>query len=140
MNEHGFVKSVHKKLPTDLYKWKIHDSYTNGVPDAMYAGNKSILFVEYKYVPKLPSKASTPVKVSLSGLQTQWLNNFYDLGHNVAVIVGTENRQAVVLQHKTWSSPLPKETFEKNCVPFQEITTFILEVCTSPKKCIMKAV
>ena len=59
MNEHGFIKSVHRHLPTDIFSWKIHDTFTGGVPDAMYAGPAGILFVEYKYT-KLPKKP-TPI-------------------------------------------------------------------------------
>ena len=99
MNEHSFVKSVHRKLPVDLYKWKIHDSYTNGVPDAMYAGNKAILFIEYKYVPALPKIKTTPIKINLSKLQLQWLNNFVDMGHNAVVVVGTEDKNVLILQN-----------------------------------------
>jgi len=136
MNEHGFVRSVHKKLPTDLYKWKIHDSYTNGVPDAMYAGEKAILFVEYKYVPKLPAKNKTPIKINLSGLQLQWLNNFIDLGHNVAVIVGTEDKNALILRKKEWNTKIVKEDFLKNSIKINEIPNYILGVCTNQQNSI----
>ena len=136
MNEHGFVKAVHKKLPTDLYKWKIHDSYTNGVPDAMYAGKKGILFVEYKYVPELPAKDSTPVKINLSGLQLQWLNNFVDLGHNVAVIVGTEDKNALILQEKQWVTAPSKKDFLENSIKIKDISNYILGVCTDQQNCI----
>ena len=130
MNEHGFVRAVHKKLPTNLYKWKIHDSYTNGVPDAMYAGKKAILFVEYKYVPKLPAKNSSPVKINLSGLQLQWLNNFVDLGHNVAVIVGTEDKNALILKEKQWGKTILKAEFIQKSIKIKEIPDYILKVCT----------
>ena len=134
MNEHSFVKSVHRKLPVDLYKWKIHDSYTNGVPDAMYAGNKAILFIEYKYVPKLPSKKDTVVKLGLSGLQIQWLNNFVDLGHNVAVVVGTEGKNVLIMEDKTWNTPPSKENFLKNAIKTPDLQDYILNVCTGTQK------
>ena len=35
MNEHSFVRSIHNALHPDVYKWKIHDTYTGGVPDAL---------------------------------------------------------------------------------------------------------
>ena len=134
MNEHSFVKSVHRKLPVDLYKWKIHDSYTNGVPDSMYAGDKGILFVEYKYVPSLPKIKTTPIKINLSKLQLQWLNNFVDMGHNAAVVVGTEGKNILILQDKQWNTPISKENFLKKAVKTSDLSNFILNVCTNIEK------
>ena len=134
MNEHSFVKSVHRKLPVDLYKWKIHDSYTNGVPDSMYAGDKGILFVEYKYVPSLPKIKTTPIKINLSKLQLQWLNNFVDMGHNAAVVVGTEGKNILILQDKQWNTPISKENFLKKAVIPSDLSNFILNVCTNIEK------
>ena len=136
MNEHGFVKAVHKKLPTNLYRWKIHDSYTSGVPDAMYAGEKAILFAEYKYIPKLPARSTSPVKINLSGLQVLWLNNFVNLGHNVVVIVGTEDRNALILKEKEWDTPILKGEFLEKCIKIKDISDYILGVCTAQQKCI----
>ena len=134
MNEHSFVKSVHRKLPVDLYKWKIHDSYTNGVPDSMYAGDKGILFVEYKYVPSLPKIKTTPIKINLSKLQLQWLNNFVDMGHNAAVVVGTEGKNILILQDKQSNTPISKENFLKKSVKPSDLSNFILNVCTIIEK------
>ena len=134
MNEHSFVKSVHRKLPIDLYKWKIHDSYTNGVPDAMYAGDKAILFIEYKYVPALPKIKTTPIKINLSKLQLQWLDNFVDMGHNAIVVVGTEDKNVLILQDKQWNKPISKENFLKKAVKLPDLSNFILNVCTNIEK------
>jgi hypothetical protein len=44
MNEHSFIKSVHRKLPTSMVQWKIQDTFTGGVPGVMYGGPSGILF------------------------------------------------------------------------------------------------
>ena len=134
MNEHSFVKSVHRKLPVDLYKWKTHDSYTNGVPDAMYAGNKAILFIEYKYVPALPKIKTTPIKINLSKLQLQWLNNFVDMGHNAGVVVGTVGNNIFILLVILWNTPISIEIFLKKAVKPSDLSNFILNVCTNIEK------
>ena len=72
MNEHGFVRSVHRQLSPDVFVWKINDKYAGGVPDAFYAGPARCLFIEYKYV-KLPKRDTTLVKTSLSEQQKLWL-------------------------------------------------------------------
>ena len=56
MNEHSFVKSIHRKLPSNLYRWKIHDAFTGGVPDAMYAGPAGILLAHKKLVELIVNK------------------------------------------------------------------------------------
>ena len=46
------------------------------------------MFVEYKYVPKLPLRKNTIVRAKLSGLQFEWLTRRAEEGIPVAVIVG----------------------------------------------------
>ena len=90
MNEHGFIKSIHRYLHPNVHSWKIHDTYTGGVPDAMYSGPAGILFVEYKYVKNLPKRATTPIKHSLSALQLQWLERM-KVSAKAALILGVED-------------------------------------------------
>ena len=96
MNEHSFVKAVHRKLPPDVYRWKIHDTYTGGVPDAMYAGPAGLVFVEYKYLKSLPKKTTTPIKTGLSALQIQWLERMFVYKVLAIVIIGSP-KGAVIL-------------------------------------------
>lgn len=90
MNEHSFIKSIHRYLHPDVHSWKIHDTYTGGVPDAMYSGPAGVLFVEYKYVKALPKKSTTNIKHSLSALQVQWLDRM-NTSANAALIIGVED-------------------------------------------------
>ena len=96
MNEHSFVRSIHKALHPDVYKWKIHDTYTGGVPDAMYAGPAGVLFVEYKYIKSLPKRDDTIIRHSLSELQSAWLER---MKHSaaVALVIGIEDT-AIILE------------------------------------------
>ena len=110
MNEHGFIKSVHRHLPTDIFSWKIHDTFTGGVPDAMYAGPASILFVEYKYL-KLPKKKTTVIKTGLSALQLQWLDKLYIYNATPAVIIGTPSG-GIILTNQEWHKELKLKDFE----------------------------
>jgi hypothetical protein len=96
MNEHSFIKSIHNSLHPDVYKWKIHDTYTGGVPDAMYAGTHSVLFVEYKYIKTLPKRNSTNLRHSLSQLQLNWLNRVNQAAQT-ALIIGAENTGIILV-------------------------------------------
>lgn len=133
MNEHGFIKAVHGKLPkSDLLSWKIHDQFAGGVPDAFYAGPAGILFVEYKYVPKLPAKDTTVLRTSLSTQQKLWLDRFHEFGHPCAVIIGCEQR-AVVLESRDWNHDLFKSDFVKRAVNFADAAAYITNICIGAK-------
>ena len=113
MNEHSFIRAVHRKLPPHVMRWKIHDTYTGGVPDAWYAGPAGTLFVEYKYV-VLPKKSTTRIKVGLSEQQRLFLDKLKEYHLSCAVIVAHDNgatvfsppEVAVGLFLKSFSTPL----------------------------------
>ena len=126
MNEHSFIKSVHRYLPSDFFKWKIHDTYTSGVPDTFYAGPAGILFVEYKYVKNLPKKDSTCVKTTLSYLQIQWLNRMVEFNQNAALVIGCEDT-AVILTNKEWVNDLTKKEYLERAIPRKHVATWIVK-------------
>lgn len=128
MNEHGFIKAVHGKLPADLISWKIHDKFAGGVPDAFYAGRASTLFIEYKYVPKLPAKNTTVLKTSLSAQQKLWLDRYYSLSQKCAVIIGCEKR-AIILTKGAWHETITKEIFEEHAIDFSATAQIIANIC-----------
>lgn len=99
MNEHSFVKSVHRKLDKSVYVWKIADRYSGGVPDAMYAGPAGILFIEYKYI-KLPKRLTTVIKTSLSPLQEQWITQMQQWKHPTWLVIGA-NKSCLILNKLT---------------------------------------
>jgi len=123
MNEHSFIKSVHRKLPPEIFKWKIHDTFTGGVPDVMYGGPSGILFVEYKYVPKLPVKDSTLIKTTLAPNQIQWLNRMKDCGQKTAVIIGIE-KNAIILA-KSFTANITKEYYTEHKLTINDLCLFI---------------
>mgnify|MGYP000035334240 FL=1 len=88
MHESAFTNTIHKKLPTSVYRWKIQATMTGGIPDAYYSGDKADIWIEYKLLNKLPKRQSTLLIPKLSGLQSKWLKDRYTEGRNVAVILG----------------------------------------------------
>lgn len=124
MNEHGFVKAVHKHLSSDVYRWKINDRFTGGVPDAFYAGPASILFVEYKFIYQLPKKT---IKTGLSALQQQWLNRMSEYGLPCWVVIGTEKEGTAVLKDTSAElDVLPKDAFDP-ALTYKDVAMSILE-------------
>ena len=89
MREKEFINKIHKKLPKEIYKWKINDPYHGGVPDTFYSGPKGFAFFEYKYIQKLPKRGTSKIKVNLSAQQRAWLQRQYDYNMPVYYILGS---------------------------------------------------
>lgn len=128
MNEHSFIRAVHARLPPDLFRWKIHDTFAGGVPDAFYAGPASTLFVEYKYVKTLPKRDDTPIRTCLTPQQARWLNTLHDLNQPVALILGC-GELALVLLEKRWNTNISRKRFTEEAVPHKHIANWIERVC-----------
>ena len=101
MNESSFIKSIHRYLPSDLLTWKINDTFAGGVPDAFYAGNGGLLFVEYKYRPKFPARGSSLMGFGLRPQQVEWLNNLKSRGINTAVMAGCQDLVLITSTYDT---------------------------------------
>jgi|TARA_R110000787_G_scaffold101792_1_gene207446 hypothetical protein len=130
MDEHGFVKSLHLKLPKTVYKWKIHDVYAGGVPDAYYEGEEGCCWIEYKYVKSFPLRPTSIIKHSLSNLQKQWLRRANSNGQNAYVVIGSYDK-VVILSNKEWEIPLTNEYFDNNALPRQAVVNWITSICTT---------
>jgi len=122
MNEHGFIRSIHNYLNPSIYKWKIHDTYTGGVPDCMYAGPAGVLFVEYKYVDKLPKRVNTMIRHSLSPLQCAWLERMQQ-STPVALILGVKDTALII--SSDFSTNISKMTYIEESVSRQEVAKWI---------------
>ena len=122
MNEHSFVRSIHNALHPDVYKWKIHDTYTSGVPDAMYAGPAGTLFVEYKYVKSLPKKDTTVIRHSLSALQCAWLERM-KASTSVALILGVEDTALIIVDD--FPANISKSRYVEQSIPRKQVAEWI---------------
>ena len=129
MDEHGYIRSIHKKLPPDLYHWKINDTFQGGVADAFYRGNKRILFVEYKFIKTLPVRETTLIVPDCSVLQIKWLKDSYNDGVPTVVIVGSPHG-GVLFLHRAWEKGVCKQTFLGHTLPAAAIAAAIYSHCT----------
>lgn len=117
MNESGFTSSINKKLPSQVFSWKINCRFANGTPDAWYSALRSDLWVEYKFLQKFPVKG---VKPKLSALQLKWLKERHNEGRNVAVVVGSPNG-CLIYENLEWET----HKSVKQIVPKSEVVKFI---------------
>lgn len=86
--ENQFIESVHDYLLTKLpYHMKNHNEYVGGIADVWYSGAVSDMWIEYKYLEKLPPRKLT---LKLTALQKEWLKDRYYENRRVYVVLGTK--------------------------------------------------
>ena len=127
MNEHSFIKAVHRSLPSEIYRWKIHDTYTGGVPDAFYAGPAGMIFIEYKYIKEAPKRKTTKIKNTLSPLQIAWLTKMESFGHAAAAVIGVGNNAIVLESSDIWSHDIAFEWYQQNLIARKDFTQWLYD-------------
>lgn len=125
--ENTYINSVHKHLPDGVYHMKTNNPYVAGIPDCYYSGDAGALWVEYKFVAKLPARV--PVPVDLSKLQRHWLAGRHAEGRNVAVIVGSPEG-GIILRVPQLDMEITAYVFRERMVARQYIASWIAEQTT----------
>lgn len=119
--ENKYIAGVHRKLPGG-HAEKMHNPYRRGTPDVFYSGMLSSLWVEYKFIAKIPKSAN--ILPELSQSQLEWCEARYREGRAVAVIVGSPEG-GVVFRHLEWMSPMPADIFRRRLQPKEDIALWI---------------
>ena len=126
--ETTFIAAVNKHIPKSVYRMKNNNQYTGGIADVWYSGRDNDLWVEYKYLPKLPTRVDIDVMKLLSPLQQAWLRDRRMEGRNVAVIVGCPE-DGVVLTDRQWELELTIQNFRTLLRSKQELGEWIFLQC-----------
>jgi hypothetical protein len=125
--ESNFIAKIHKRLPAAIYRMKTNNPYVAGIPDCYYSGSVGELWVEYKFVPKIPINGM--VKVALSALQRQWLEGREVEGRNVGVVVGSP--EGVVIFHgAAYPEEMSAAHFRIAMIDIEEVAEWITEQTT----------
>ncbi len=129
MNEHGFIDAVHRRLPADpsFMKWKIHDSFAGGKPDAYYCGPLNDLWVEYKFI-ELPKRVTTQIYPDLSELQIDWLRFLDACRRPVWVVVGSPKLAGIFSVQEALDG-FTKPQYLGRAVSFKDLASRITEHC-----------
>jgi len=106
MTETGFTRSIMRKLPPEIYRWKIMNIMQNGVPDCWFSGSAGDLWLEIKYI-TAPKRINTKIHPDLSDLQRKWLNERHQEGRNVAVLLGSDIG-CYIFRNRQWDSHIRK--------------------------------
>ena len=120
MNEHGYIKSIHRVVKRDFPEitlWKIHDTYAGGVPDAFYTGPEGYIFVEYKYIKNPPKREQTLINLTkptiLSMNQQKWLEDRSRHNISIAVIIGSPTG-SIICPDLSWKEPITSRDLRNN--------------------------
>jgi hypothetical protein len=123
--ESRFILRVHKILKArGTYFEKNHNMYRSGQPDVLYSGKKGCLWVEYKYLAKLPARDTTVIKPDLTAQQARWIANRSKEGRNVWVILGCPEG-GVFLNHEQRTFGLSLAQYKNQLVPVKSIAEAI---------------
>lgn len=122
--ETRFYTAVHKLLPRNLHREKMHNVYRGGTADVWYSGNADDLWVEYKWLAKLPRNALVRLDKLLSPLQQQWLTGRHEEGRNTVVILGTPEG-AWICEGTTWKQPLDPVIIRTQVITKRNVADYI---------------
>jgi hypothetical protein len=102
--ENSFISGVHRQLDLKkVYKEKMSNPWRSGTADMWYSGSEGDVWIEYKFIPKVPKSAA--ISPDLSPRQRKWLRDRYEEGRSVAVVLGHPDGAYVYLDC-TWEDPI----------------------------------
>lgn len=119
--ETTFISSVHRLIP-QVYAEKMANPWRSGTADVWYSGTRGDLWVEYKFIEKIPR--SEEIIPDCSPLQRRWLANRLAEGRNIAVVLGTRTG-GVIYQNGDWNFPSSQEQLIVRLVSRKDIADWI---------------
>lgn len=135
MIESDYTSRVHSKLSANIKAWKIRDDFQGGVPDAYYMHLKpdtdcpQPMFIEYKFLQKLPAKDSTVIKPDLSKLQIKWLEDIIkSKSAKARVVIGAKmghTSKGIMLNLEEALLGISCAEFKKRCIEYDKMAELI---------------
>ena len=130
--ENTFRAGVHKYLPAELHWEKMNNAYSSGTADNWYDGTKADLWIEWKYLPRVPKRGTIWLckpdikSPGLSRLQQKWLRDRYVNGRNVCVIAGCPDG-GVILCDLAWEQPMTADEFRSKLLSRKLLAEWIIK-------------
>lgn len=123
--ENTFISGVHRqKALKKVYSEKMSNPWRAGTADVWYSGELGDIWIEYKYLPKVPkSKAILP---DLSPRQRKWLRDRWTEGRSVAVVLGHPDGAYVYL-NCTWEDEQDSTALIEGSISRSQLAEWIRE-------------
>jgi hypothetical protein len=117
--ESTFYRGVHRLFKRIVpYFEKMSNPFVSGTADVWYSGDRGDLWIEYKFIPRIPRNAE--ILPDLTPRQIRWLNGRHDEGRNIAVVVGCPEG-CVMYRNKEWLVPLSGAEFKERLISKNEL-------------------
>lgn len=132
--ETTFISSIHRRLPTDLYRIKNNNTYNAGQADVWYSGPGGDPWIEYKFI-SVPVRDSTVIDLvggkvpELSHLQQDWLRSRHAEGRTVGVIVGSKDG-GVWFPGGAWDTTYTAKDFREWLLSRDQLAKIIIGLTT----------
>lgn len=128
--ENRFIYAVHRLLPPNVYREKMHNPYRGGTFDVWYSGRFTDLWIEYKWIAKAPKKVRAVP--ALEPLQLKWGVGRHEEGRSVFVVVGCPDG-GVVFPRKAWEEGVSAEEFRRTLLTKFALAKWIFDFATGEK-------
>jgi len=128
--EATYRNSIHKKLPTTIYKASVGGAYVAGVPDVYYEAKRKAIWIEWKYYQKLPPTIDLldqKKSVKVSVLQKRWLDRAWENNKNAYVICGSPQGGRVYTPMQL-TLPIQREQFVEEALTRDEVAQWIIDL------------
>lgn len=119
--------AMNKLIPLSIHREKMGSPYSAGTADQWYSANPFDLWVEFKFLPKPPTR---PFTLALSALQLLWLEGRYNEKRAVGVILMFPAKYGCwMFFNREWEGKIDPSA----CVTYsrQEVADFITRSCTN---------
>lgn len=124
--ETTFYTSIHKLIDkTRIHCEKMYNPLRGGTADVWYSGYGGDLWVEYKWLGKLPQRVPIRMYKELTALQLQWLGKRYEEGRNVRVILGSPEG-CWIFSDRTWEKDFDADIVRENNLTKHDMAEFII--------------
>lgn len=121
--ENTFISGVHRQqVLKKVYHEKMSNPWRAGTADVWYSGAEGDIWIEYKYVPKVPKSAA--IVPDLSPRQRKWMRDRYEEGRSVAVVLGHPDG-AYVYMNCTWEDPLAAADLLRGSISRSDLARWI---------------
>ncbi len=134
--ESQFLNTVNRHLRSmSVYNEKMHNMWRGGTADMWYSGELADLWVEYKFIPRLPTRAL--IAPDLTPLQKRWLRARHEEGRNVRVIVGTKGGGVVFESPDAWEAEISTDEFIPMMLTQARLAAYIFNI-TGASPCLLR--
>lgn len=118
--------AINKLVPHAVHREKMGTGFAAGTADQWYSGYPHDLWIEYKFLPKPPTRLFT---LDLTTLQLQWLEKRYEEGRAVCVVLCFPAKYGCWLfTHLGWVGQIDPSTC--TTLTRAQVAQFITRSCT----------